>query len=230
MSQRLPGVSHEDATGTAKLILEGSDRFLGRTANLQRILAKNSPYIARWFGGLVAAVRQPDLGASTDARLRGLACIKTSMANACTYCTAHTSTFGQGLGITDEELEAMMDDSYKTSPLFDDRDRAAIAWAEAMTNNTAARDKQVWAAMKDNFTETEIVEISMASAMFNMINRLNDSFWTELETEEYNQKQWNAVKGLSVDEIEAFAGKFAAVGAAERKAKGAETAKSEVTA
>ncbi len=223
MSQRLSGVSHEEATGTAKLILEASDRFLGRTANLQRILAKNSPYLARWFGGLVAAVRQPDLGATSDPRLRGLACIKTSMTNACAYCTAHTSTFGQGLGISDEELEAMMDDSYKTSPLFDERDRAAIAWAEAMTNNTAQRDKQTWEAMRRHFSDTEIVEISLACAMFNMINRMNDSFWTELETEEYNQKQWDAVKGLSVEEIEAYAGKFAEVGAAERAAATAKT-------
>lgn len=224
MSQRISGLSHEEATGTTKMIYEASDRFLGRTANLQRILGTHSPYLARWFGGLVAAVRQPGLGAKSEGRLRALACIKTSMANACAYCTAHTSTFGQGMGISDEELAAMVDDSYKTSPLFNDRDRAAIAWAEAMTNNTAARDKDVWAAMKANFNDNEIVEISMASAMFNMINRLNDSFWTELETEEYNQKQWNAVSGLSVEEIEAYANKFAATGEAERTEKALDAA------
>ncbi len=216
MSQRLTGVSHENATGTAKLVLEASDRFLGRTANLQRILAKHSPYLARWFGGLVAAVRQPDLGASSEPRLRGLAVIKTSMTNACTYCTAHTSTFGQGLGMTEEELEAMFDDSYKTSPLFSERDRAVIAWSEAMTKNTAQRDDAAWAAMKANFTEAEIVEISMACAMFNMINRLNDSFRTDLESEAYNRKQWDAVSGVTVDEIEAYAGRFAEVAAQER--------------
>lgn len=216
MSQRLTGLSHDDATGTAAMVYEASDRFLGRTANLQRILSTHSPYLARWFGGLVAAVRQPDLGATSEPRLRALACIKTSMTNACSYCTAHTSVFGQGLGITEPELEAMMDDTYKTSDLFNDRDRAAIAWAEAMTNNTAQRDGAVWDAMKSQFDETEIVEISMASAMFNMINRLNDGFWTELETEDYNRKQWEAVEGPSVDEIEAYAGRFAAVGAAER--------------
>lgn len=216
MSQRLTGLSHEEATGTAKLVFDASDRFLGRTANLQRILAKHSPYLARWFGGLVAAVRQPDLGATSDSRLRALACIKTSMTNACSYCTAHTSIFGQGLGISDPELEAMMDDSYKTSPLFNDRDRAVIAWSESMTNNTAQRDKDVWEAMNDLFTETEIVEISMACAMFNMINRLNDSFWTDLETVEYNRKQWDAVEGPSIDEIEAYAAGFAEKGAAER--------------
>lgn len=219
MSQRLTGVSHEEATGTAALILEASDRFLGRSANLQRILAKHSPYLARWFGGLVAAVRQPDLGATTEPRLRGLACIKTSMTNACTYCTAHTSTFGQGLGISDEELEAMFDDSYKTSPLFSERDRAAIAWSETMTKNTAQRDNEAWTAMKANFTYTEIVEISMACAMFNKINRLNDSFRTDLETEEYNQRQWNAVSGLSVEEIESYASRFAEVATEERGMK-----------
>lgn len=217
MTQRLSGLSHEDATGTAKLVFEGSDKFLGRTANLQRILSTHSPYLARWFGGLVAAVRQPNLGATSDVRYRGLACIKTSMVNACTYCTAHTSSFGQGLGMSDEELEALMDDSYKTSPLFDARDRAAVAWSEAMTNNTAQRDKVAFEAMKANFSDSEIVEISMACAMFNMINRLNDSFCTELESEEYNRKQWGAVDGLSVEDIEAFASMFASVGAEERK-------------
>ena len=222
MSQRLPGLTHEEATATAKMVFEASDRFLGRTSNLVRILGQHSPYIASWFLGFVSAVRQPGLGATTDARLRGLANIKTSMANACTYCTAHTSIFGQGLGITEEELELLRTDAYKTSPLFDDREKAVIAWSEAMTNNTAQRDKETWEAMKRHFTETEIVEISMACAMFNMINRLNDSFWTDLETEDYNRKQWNAVEGLSVEDSEAYAARFAEVGAAERHAEAAE--------
>ena len=221
MTQRLSGMSHEEATGTAKLVYEGSDQFLGRTANLQRILSTHSPYLARWFGGFVAAVRQPNLGATSDVRYRGLAVIKTSMLNACAYCTSHTSTFGQGLGMTEEELEALMDDSYETSPLFDGRDRAAIRWSAAMTNNTARRDKPAWDAMKAHFTDSEIVEISLACAMFNMINRLNDSFCTDLEAPDYDRKQWNAVDGLSVEDIEAFASKFAIVGAQERELKAA---------
>ncbi len=216
MSQRLTGLSHEEATGVAREVFAGSDRFLGRTSNLVRILGAHSPYLARWFLGLVAAVRQPGLGAESDVRLRNLANIKTSMANACEYCTAHTSIFGQGLGISEEELADLEGDRYKTSPHFNDREKAAIAWAEAMTLNKAQRDRKVWEDMKANFSDTEIVEISMASAMFNMINRLNDSFWTDLETEDYNRKQWNAVDGLSIDEIEAYAAGFAPAGKAQR--------------
>ncbi len=91
-----------------------------------------------------------------------------------------------------------------------------------MTNNTAQRDKETWENMRRLFTDTEIVEISMACAMFNMINRLNDSFWTDLETEDYNRKQWNAVEGLSVEESEGYAARFGEVGQSERAREAAE--------
>ena len=217
MSQRLPGLSHEDATGVASEVFAASDKLLGRTSNLVRILSSHSPMLARWFLGLVASVRQPGLGASTDARLRNLANIKTSMTNACSYCTAHTSIFGQGVGINEEECEALEGDSYRSSLLFSAKEKAVIAWAEAMTNNTARPDRAVWEELRRHCSDIEIVEVSMASAMFNMINRLNDSFWTELETPEYNARQWQAVDNVSVDEIEAYAGRFAESGRAERR-------------
>jgi uncharacterized peroxidase-related enzyme len=216
MSQRLSGLSDQDADGLGKEIIEASSLFLGRTSNLVRILSKHSPYLARWFLGMVAAVRQPNLGASSDVRLRNLATIKTSLANECKYCAAHTSIFGEALGLKTADIEALNGDGYKSSAAFDDREKAAIAWAEAMTLNTAKSDKQVWDNMRRHFSDAEIVEISLAAAMFNMINRLNDSFWTELETEEYNRRQGRAVSGRSVEQLEDYAGRFAATGEAER--------------
>ncbi len=216
MSQRLTGLSHEDATGIAAEVFAASDKLMGRTSNLVRILANHSPYIARWFFGLVATVRQPGLGAASDARLRSLVNVKTSMINACAYCTVHTSTFGQGFGIGEAECKALNSYAYKASDLFSDKEKAVIAWAEAMTRNAARRDKAVWEELKRHCTDGEIVEVSMACAMFNMINRLNDSFWTELESAEHNNKQLNAVRNLSIDDLETYAGEFAASGQAER--------------
>jgi hypothetical protein len=71
--------------------------------------------------------------------------------------------------------------------------------------------------MRRLFTDAEIVEITMASAMFNMINRLNDTFRTELETTEYNRRQGNAVKGVTVEDIEAYASRFSASGKVQRQ-------------
>ena len=84
MTQRIRCITDEEATGAVKDVFEASNKLLGRTANLLRILA-HSPYLARWFLPLVAAVRQPNAGAVTPARLRNLAVLKTSTINGCRY-------------------------------------------------------------------------------------------------------------------------------------------------
>jgi hypothetical protein len=84
MSQRIRGVTDQEAVGPAKEMFEASNEMLGRIANLQRILA-HSPYVARWFLPLVVAVRQPRAGAVSDVRLRNLAVLKTSTINGCKY-------------------------------------------------------------------------------------------------------------------------------------------------
>jgi alkylhydroperoxidase family enzyme len=84
MTQRLRGITDLEAIGAVKDLFDASNQLLGRTANLLRILA-HTPYVARWFLPLVAAVRQPDAGAVSAARLRNLAVLKTSIINGCRY-------------------------------------------------------------------------------------------------------------------------------------------------
>ena len=84
MSQRIRGITDQEATGVAKDVFETSNQLLGRTANLLRILS-HSPYVARWILPFIAAVRQPKAGAVSDVRLRNLAVLKTSTINGCKY-------------------------------------------------------------------------------------------------------------------------------------------------
>ena len=110
---------------------------------------------------------------------------------------------GQALGLKDDEFGALQDD-YRSSPLFNAREKAVLAWSEAMTLNTAKRDGPAWDDLRKLFNDAEIVEISLACAMFNMINRLNDSFRTELEPEEFNRRQHGAV-GVTAAVLEDYA-------------------------
>lgn len=59
-----------------------------------------------------------------------------------------------------------------------------MQWAEAVTQNTAAKHDDLFAAMKRLFTDAEIVELTFVSAMFNMINRLNDSLQVPIEQQD----------------------------------------------
>ena len=110
---------------------------------------------------------------------------------------------GQALGLTDAEFDALQD-GYASSPLFNEKEKATLAWSEAMTLNTAKRDDLAWNELRAQFNEAEIVEISLACGLFNMINRLNDSFRTELESEEYNRRQHAAV-GVTRRALEDYA-------------------------
>jgi alkylhydroperoxidase family enzyme len=111
---------------------------------------------------------------------------------------------GQALGLTDAEFAALQDDDYGASALFNEREKAVMEWAEAMTLNTAKRDGKAWDDMRRLFTDAEIVEVSLITGMFNMINRLNDSFRTELEPAEYNRRQHGAV-GVTQRALEDYA-------------------------
>lgn len=84
MTQRIKGISDAEATGPVKELFDSSNQLLGRTANLQRILA-HSPHLAKWVLPFIAAVRQPTAGALSDVRLRNLAVLKTSTVNGCRY-------------------------------------------------------------------------------------------------------------------------------------------------
>lgn len=110
---------------------------------------------------------------------------------------------GQALGLKDEEFDALQGD-YRSSSLFTEREKAVLSWSEAMTLNTSKRDGAAWDDLRRLFNDAEIVEISLACAMFNMINRLNDSFRTELESEEYNRRQLRAV-GVTAAALEDYA-------------------------
>ena len=84
MSQRLRGISDDEATGLVKEVFDSANQMLGRTSNLMRILA-HSPHIARWFLPFMSVIRQPNAGAVSDVRLRNLAVLKTSTVNDCRY-------------------------------------------------------------------------------------------------------------------------------------------------
>ena len=130
------------------------------------------------------------------------------MTNECNYCTSHTRIYSRGIGLSDEQIITLSTDEYKSSSLFTTREKLALEWAEAVTLNQSRDNQELASRMKVEFSDREIIEITLASGLFNLGNRLNDSFVSELESETYNRKQWDAVGKLSLDALEDFASNF----------------------
>jgi AhpD family alkylhydroperoxidase len=102
--------------------------------------------------------------------------LRTSQINGCAYCIdAHSrSLMKRGMSV---DKVVMVPAWREAGPLFDAREKAALAWAEVVTriSETGAPDED-YAAMAAQFTERERVDLTMAISIMNTYNRLAISF------------------------------------------------------
>ncbi len=84
------------------------------------------------------------------------------------------------LGVSQETIEEM--DARGSDAAADEREGAALAFAEAMTLQPRAVPEEVWRAMNACYDEGEIVEIAAVVAVFNGFNRFNDALEVEVTT------------------------------------------------
>ena len=64
------------------------------------------------------------------------------------------------------------------------REKAAVLWAEHVTKNTARDRDDIFNVIKNEYNESEIVELTAISCLFNLVNRFQDSLQVQLEEEE----------------------------------------------
>jgi alkylhydroperoxidase family enzyme len=94
---------------------------------------------------------------------------------------AHTAGAALRLGIDEKKLEAVW--SFRTSPLFDEKERVALEFALAAAAQPNDVTDELFEKMKRHWTDNQIVEITGVVAMFGFMNRWNDTMATPLEEE-----------------------------------------------
>lgn len=113
-----------------------------------------------------------------DAKLRSLLEIRVSQINGCAYCLDLHTTEARHLGESQQRLDCLA--AWREAPFFTERERAALAWAEAVTciAETRAPD-EAYAQVKKHFSDKELVDLTVAIAMINAWNRLSVAFRSE---------------------------------------------------
>jgi len=176
---RIPYLSDSDLTPDQRAVLDARRDVFGRNSAFQRIVTR-TPKVARWFLPFVFSLQRGGAGGLLDGRTKELAVLKTSMLNACAFCTAHNRSLGMAVGLTDDEIAAL-DGDYEGSDVLSDRDKAVVHWAESVTRNEGRRDEAGFERLRAHFNDDEIVELTWVAALFNMINRITDSLWLDVE-------------------------------------------------
>ncbi len=136
-------------------------------------LAAATPALAQAWFGFSKAVHEAGLELS----LIKLVEMRASQINGCAFCLNMHSEEARAAGETEQRLYLL--DAWRESPLYSDRERAALAWTEAVTlvAQTHIPD-DVYNEVKPHFSENELVTLTMAILSINGWNRLNVAFKT----------------------------------------------------
>lgn len=114
-------------------------------------------------------------GKGLEESLMELVKIRASQVNGCAFCIHMHTTDARKAGETEERIYLL--DAWRESPLYTERERAALAWTEALTqvSETHAPDDD-YEALKAHFSEQEQVALTLLVVAINGWNRIQIGF------------------------------------------------------
>jgi AhpD family alkylhydroperoxidase len=104
-----------------------------------------------------------------------LVLIRASQINHCAYCLDMHTKDARASGETEQRIYALS--AWEETPFFTDRERAALAWTEAVTLLTDGFvPDSLYEQVRQHFSEAELIRLTMTIVTINTWNRLNVSF------------------------------------------------------
>ena len=126
-----------------------------------------APGVIQAMLGLERQVRQ----AGFDHKLLNLVRMRASQINGCAYCLDMHSKDARAIGETEQRLYGL--DAWRETPYYSARERAALEWTEALTLVSENRvPDDVYERVREQFSEDELVHLSLAVVSINGWNRL----------------------------------------------------------
>jgi len=137
-------------------------------------MRKVAPEILRAMLNLESTVRSGGL----DRHLLDLVRLRASQINGCAYCIDMHSKDLRAAGESEERLYLL--DAWRESPFYSDRERAALAWTEAVTLISHGHvPDEVYEQAKKEFSDDELAKLTLAIVAINGWNRFGIAFRAE---------------------------------------------------
>jgi 4-carboxymuconolactone decarboxylase len=173
---RVPLIEEHDHPELADQIGKLKGGRGGRLLNVYKLLLNSPTLAATWFDHVSAVRWQTQL----DGQTRELAIIRIGILNRVAYVLAqHVPAYALQEGLTQEQCDALAD--WSASSLFDAKQRAVLAYTDAMTLQIQVPD-DVFNGLKPHFTDQQIVELSVLIGTYNMHTRVLQALEIPLES------------------------------------------------
>jgi AhpD family alkylhydroperoxidase len=170
----IPFVSVE-AMGCALLFLDPDLRGNDLTASESRLTFEDFIKIAPGAQAALLALGKVVEDSGFDKSLTELVKLRASQINGCAFCVQYHLGVARKLGVAEEKLGLIA--AWKESGIFSDKECAALSWAESLTeiSRDGASDDD-YAAVRKQFSESEVVFLTVAIGTINSWNRIAVAF------------------------------------------------------
>lgn len=153
-----------------RLAFSAARRTYGREMQPTRIMAHHRPLLA---GIGAASLADEYFSHAVEDRLKHLARLRAAQVIGCEWCLDFGSYLAQKAGGSPEQLRELA--TWRDSERFDEPERLVIEYAEAMTRTPVDVPDELFARLRAQFDERQIVELTMVVALENLYSRFN---WT----------------------------------------------------
>ena len=162
---RVPLIEEKEHPELSDLITKIRGARGGRLINIYRLMLHSPALAGTWFD-LNQAVRY---GTEIGGQCRELAVIRVAILNNLEYVVrAHGPAYALKEGLTPAQVEALAD--WSSSNLFTDKQRALLAYADAITRDIDVPDA-IFADVQKHFSDRQTVELTMLIGAYNMLTR-----------------------------------------------------------
>lgn len=118
--------------------------------------------------------------------LLNLIYFRVSQINGCAFCLDMHAKDLRAEGESEQRLYVL--DAWREAPFYSEKERAALAWAEALTKiNGGLVPDELFSEVSQHFSELEMVDLTMGVIAINSYNRINIAFGAPVGTYEPGQ-------------------------------------------
>jgi AhpD family alkylhydroperoxidase len=125
----------------------------------------------------ISALGRVAAAAGLDKQLLELVKIRASQINGCAFCVQYHVLLAEKLGMPADKINLVA--VWREAPQFSRRERAALAWTEALTELRGGVSDEVYAEASTEFSEKELLYLTSAVSVINVWNRYGVAYrWT----------------------------------------------------
>lgn len=157
-------VSDDEAKNEAKEIFDQVTKTTGTVPKWMRVMA-NCEDTFHWFFTLFKSLMDNE---PTNLLLKWKIAYIVSEVNKCEFCVSVSKMHLKNLWIDENTISEIEN-------ISDEKEKIAIDYAKAVTNHAYKIDSELISKLKENYTDSQIVEITSVVWLFSYINRFNDA-------------------------------------------------------